>query len=210
MQQHKSNFNQNRSDLISSMPQHIPNRNIQLPQNTTFVPESKAERSFHGFPVIYDNFTSIVDPVSLSKSSRQFKERIDPYISNYTQMKEVHLSIHGNQFSKRNMKNFLRICQLLLSDVHNDETKEICEIAKMFQADEIYNKGLAFILANQDPDFNVPDTKYDVISYLVVEGETNLILHDGDLDDSYFEDANNQSYVGNYYKIKKYIHSKFF
>lgn len=59
--------------------------------------------------------------------------------------------------------------------------KEVCEIAKMFQADKIYNIGADFIKQNIDPNFNIPDEKYNGSngkSYLVIEGETNFIHHE--------------------------------
>lgn len=152
-QQSNTNYQHDSFSPIQSLPKQNPNNNIPLPENPAFVPQSEAERPFHGFPIIYDDYTFYVDPFSLIKESFRFKELIGPYVNDYTQMKEIHLLIHGNQFTRRNMNNFLRICQQLQTDVKNNEMKEICEIAKMFQADAIYNKGLAFIQANEDPNF---------------------------------------------------------
>ena len=45
-------------------------------------------------------------------------------------MKELHLDILCDQFTKRNIYSFIRIGQKLPSDVKNSEMKEICEIAK--------------------------------------------------------------------------------
>lgn len=59
--------------------------------------------------------------------------------------------------------------------------KDICEIAKMFKAEEIYNTGLAFIQKNIDPNFFVPDNKYnesDGKTYLKLIGENDVIQND--------------------------------
>ena len=117
-------------------------------------------------------------------------------------MRELHLDILCDQFTKRNIYSFTRICQKLPSDVKNSEMKEICEIVKMFKADEIYNKGLSFILSNMYPNINVPDNKYDGSdrkTYLIADDETKMINHDSDISDADFDNDNN-SYQTNFYK----------
>lgn len=113
------------------------------------------------FPIYYNNNIFLVDPIQTSKSSLKFKELIEPYLSNTQPLTNLRLNIADNVFTIRNMENFLKLCQNLPTDVNNDEMKEICEIAKMFQANKIYDKGLQFIQTSLDPNFFVPDNKYD-------------------------------------------------
>lgn len=143
------------------------------------------------FPVNYDNECIMVDPSCLINSSKKFKELIDPFINRDDQISNLNLSIIGNSFSHRSIRNFLQLCQNLPSDVQDSEMKEVCEIAKMFQADKIYNIGADFIKQNIDPNFNIPDEKYNGSngkSYLVIEGETNFIHHDSDISELSFSD----------------------
>ncbi len=145
------------------------------------------------FTIIYNGEKYLVDPVSMSSSSLQFRTLIDPYISDPEKMKEIQLKIEGSQFSNRNMNNFLRLCQNFPTDVQNSEMEEICEIAAMFKAKEIYETGYNFIKNNLNPDFNVPDDKYDQSNFIIKSKEK--------LSDAYFEDTNNPKYDGNYYSI---------
>lgn len=113
------------------------------------------------FPVVYNDTIFMVDPVATASASLKFKELIDPLINDNQQLNNARIIVVGNEFTNRNIENFLKLCQNLPTDVHNDEMKEICEIAKMFKADQIYNTGLKFIQDVIDPSFNVPDDKYD-------------------------------------------------
>ena len=140
------------------------------------------------FPVIYNSTCYKVDPNCLIAASRKFKDLIDPFMKQENQITGLHLTIVGDSFSNRSINNFLQLCQNLPSDVQNSEMKEVCEIAKMFQADQIYNTGISFIKSNLDPNFNVSDDKYNDKNYLIIEGTTNLIHHAGDLDDLSFSD----------------------
>lgn len=56
-QQFQNSQQQNSFSPIQSMPKQNPNNNIPLPENPAFVPQSEAERPFHGFPIIYDDYT---------------------------------------------------------------------------------------------------------------------------------------------------------
>ena len=120
------------------------------------------------FSVIYKALNIMVDPVCLSNSSPIFRELIAPYVQN-NQVSSVHLEIQTQEFTDRSINNFLRICQNLPSDVQNSEMKEMCEIARMFRADQIYNTGLSFVRANIDPNFSVPENKYNSKPYLIIK-----------------------------------------
>lgn len=134
--------------------------------------------------VIYDGTTFFVDIISLSNASSRFRKIIQPYVHDQEQLKTLHLEIHGSQFSKRCMNNFLRICQNLPTDVQDSEVKEICEIAKMFQASNIYKTGISFIQSKIDQNFSIPDYKYDT-DETVMSIVENLKLNDIKLDDDY-------------------------
>ena len=77
--------------------------------------------------------------------------------------------------------------------------EEICEIAKMFRADEIYNTGLKFIQSNIDPNFNVPDNKYEDQPYLTIGGLEDNIPINQEMSGALFN--NNSPALDNYYKI---------
>lgn len=142
------------------------------------------------FPVVYNDATFMVDPIALAKSSEKFKTLVEPFIEENPNLTGMQLDVCGKNFSFRSMNNFLRTCQNLPTDVLNPEMKEMCEIAKMFQAEKIYTIGLEFIQKHLDPDFNVPDNKYDGsdgVTHMIVECE-NHVIHHVDLEDLDFED----------------------
>lgn len=58
------------------------------------------------FPVNYDNECIMVDPSCLINSSKKFKELIDPFINRDDQISNLNLSIIGNSFSHRSIRNF--------------------------------------------------------------------------------------------------------
>lgn len=139
------------------------------------------------FPVIYGQAHYLVDPNMLFNSSRKFAELVQPFGNEAPHCQLVILQ-HG--FSERSISNFLKLVQGLPTDVQDNEMKEICEIAKMFKADQIYNTGLSFVQSSIDPSFYVPDTKYESgLTPMMLEHQAKQIHHD-DLefvseDDSY-------------------------
>ena len=145
------------------------------------------------FPVIYNNNTFIVDPISLSNSSLKFKEIIKPYINDEKKMKNLQLEIKGNQFTKRNMDNFLKICQNLPTDVQNSELYEICTIAKMFGAHEIYKIGSSFIQSNLDPNYSIPEM-HDDSNLMLIIGEKKSFQNDKLLESIDLENIKTASY----------------
>lgn len=148
------------------------------------------------FPVIYNNFTFMVDPNCLEKESIKFKQLIDPLLNDHA-ITEIKLKIVDcTTFSNRNVDNFLKICQNLPTDVENTEMKEICEIAKMFQAEQIFETGIQFVQRNIDANFNVPDDKYNG-NYLVVECENHTIHHEGDLTTLEYADKSSEEKIKN-------------
>lgn len=205
------NMNSQQQQSLPTTQESIPNTNNQQQMQQSPYQNNQSQQiigerkqPFQLFTVKYNDATFLVDPSSLYKASLKFKELTQPFIQDIDQMREMHLDILNVQFSKRNVNNFLRICQNQPSDVKNSEMKEICEIAKLFQANDIYNTGLSFIQQNIDPNFFVPDNKYDGSdgkTYLIVQGDSNFISHDPNLDDSYFEENTNNEDQGNYYKI---------
>lgn len=119
------------------------------------------------FPVIYGSRRYMVDPNKLFNASRKFAQLVQPFGSDANRCQ---LGILVNNFSDRCVDNFLKLCQDLPTDVLDSEMKEICELAKMFQTDKIYNTGLAFVQQSIDPNFYVPDSKYENgIEYIRVE-----------------------------------------
>lgn len=119
------------------------------------------------FPVIYKDKEYKIDPSKLFNASRRFAKLVQPLGSS---AKQAHLIILCENFKHRNIENFLKIVQGIQADVQDSEMKEICEIAKMFQADQIYNTGLQFIQKNIDSSFFIPNTKYeDDDQYMMVE-----------------------------------------
>lgn len=127
------------------------------------------------YPIIYGSATFMVDPNKLFNASRKFAELVQPFGSDALHSQLV---IIPGPFTPRNIENFLKLCQDLPTDVQDSEMKEICEIAKMFKADKIYDTGLNFIKQSIDPTFFVSDTKYENgINHLRVEipGTQNYI-----------------------------------
>lgn len=110
------------------------------------------------FPVIYGENRYMVDPNKLFTASRKFAQLVQPFGESANQ---AQLVILVNNFSERCIHNFLNLVQNLPADVLDSEMKEICEVAKMFQADQIYNTGLDFIQKTIDPSFYIPENKYE-------------------------------------------------
>lgn len=125
------------------------------------------------FIVVYQGERFIVNPLLLSNSSFKFRDLISEVKDDFHQ---YHLRIEYDKFSSRNIQNFLKLSQNQQADVQDSEVKEICYIAKMFKANEIYKKGISFIHTNIDPDFFVTDNQFDEINgirYLNLEKETS-------------------------------------
>lgn len=180
LQQNNSRISLGGSQSMTSM-QSMGSSESTLPNpNSTGTDEVLQNQTFR---IIYNNKIFMVDPEKLENSSLKFKEIITPYLNDNHPLNEIYVIIPGHQFTLRNMSNFLKLCQKLPTDVVNDEMKEICEIAKLFKADEIYNTGLTFVQNNIDKDFNIPDNKYDGSdgkTYIYAEIEDNCIHHSED------------------------------
>lgn len=123
-------------------------------------------------PVVYKNYEFRVDPICLSQASTRFHDMYLPYFNQPGSFDNLQLRINGDSFTPRNIDNFLKLCQNEQSDVQDSEMEQICEIAKMFQAEKIYQTGLDFVQKNIDQYFSVPDNKYSIasgIQYLAIE-----------------------------------------
>ena len=77
------------------------------------------------------------------------------------------------------------------TDIKDSEFCEICEISLMFQANQIYEKSIAFIHNNIDNKFSIPLEKFQDDQFLQIECEESASAHhvfnlsDFDLDNSY-------------------------
>ena len=123
------------------------------------------------FPVIYNCERYMVDPALLFNASQKFRDLINERGQN---INNIHLKILYDGFSSRNVVNFLKICENQQTDVQNTELGEICLIAKMFQADQIYNTGVEFIKNNVDENFSISPNEFKEINgnkYLIIEEE---------------------------------------
>ncbi|KAK8881512.1 hypothetical protein M9Y10_004249 [Tritrichomonas musculus] len=159
------------------------------------------------FPVMYRDKCYMIDPSSLYNSSSKFKELIDSYINQNIDIRNLCLKITNENFSPRNIYNFLRICQNLPNDIQNSEVSEICEIAAMFQAIKIYETSINFLHSNIDKNFLISFDKFNNDHFLEIEQieqkEHHQIVNFNDLefDESYeytqTEDTNNNNYKNN-------------
>lgn len=113
------------------------------------------------FPVIYKSTTYMVDPSYLCKASRKFRELYKTYVEDNQKDNSYQLLISCDSFTERNMDNFFKLCQNLPTDVQDSEMEQICQIARMFQADHIYKIGCDFIQHNINPNFSVPEDAYN-------------------------------------------------
>lgn len=111
------------------------------------------------FPVIYKGREYLVDPNALSTASQAFRDLLQPYVSNNT-VSNAKLIIADEDFTERNIENFLKLCQNQPTDVQDSEMKQICQIARMFRADGIYNTGIEFIHSKIDSSYNVSLDQY--------------------------------------------------
>lgn len=141
------------------------------------------------FPVIYQNERLMVDPSLLCNSSKKFCELLEDAPT----FESLHLLITYEKFSLRNISNFLKICQNQQTDIQNSELEEICLIAKMFQADQIYKTGFDFIKSSINPNFSIPENKFDDSNgeqYLIIESdEEKENIHHINLNELEFDDS---------------------
>lgn len=142
----------------------------------------------------------MVDPICLSSSSRKFHDLIQPFLNENINIGKMNLQINCDKFSDRDVENFLKLCQNLPTDVQNSEVKNICEIAKLFQADQIYNTGINFVHSNIDPNFYVSDNEFDESkgnSYLILSAVAQKVHHVSDLGSLEFEDESSDDHNNN-------------
>lgn len=140
------------------------------------------------FAVIYKSNTYYVDPIKLSNSSRKFHDLIQPYLNQKNELRKLTLKIISEQFSDRNVENFLKLCQNIPTDCKDSEIPEICEIAQMFKADQIYSTGANFIRSSYNPNFNVPANKFDDQTFLALSQVLKKPHHFSDINSLEFED----------------------
>ena len=151
------------------------------------------------FPVIYNNKFYMVDPICLNNASKRFHDLIKPFINQDNNVGKMNLQINCSKFTDRNVENFLKLCQNLPTDVQDSEVEGICEIAKLFQADQIYNTGINFVHSKIDPNFYVPDNEFDESngnSYLILSAIAKKVHHVSDLGSLEFEDENSDNNCG--------------
>lgn len=111
------------------------------------------------FPIYYRDTKFLVDPSIMFTVSKRFAELCKPFTDHGCT--KLQLVVLYNKFTERSFENFLKICQGLPSDVLDSEMKEICEIAKLFKADQIYKTSIEFVHRSLDPRFYIPDDKFD-------------------------------------------------
>lgn len=141
-------------------------------------------------PVVYLNERYNVDYSSLHNSSIKFRQMVQPFINSGTDIQKLQLRILYNKFNARSVSNFLKICQNQDNDVMDNDVKEICELAKMFQAEQIYNTGLDFVHKSIDPYFYIPNSfiESNEERYLVIESGNDTLIHHVNLNELEFED----------------------
>ena len=141
------------------------------------------------FYVLYHDVHFIVDPSLLYNSSKKFKELVDKS----SNIQSIHLKINYDEFTIRNVNNFLKICQNQPTDVQDSELPEICLIARMFKADNVYNSGINYIQNKINPNFYIPDNKFDEtqgIQYLQLESNDEISpIHHADLNELEFDES---------------------
>ena len=161
------------------------------------------------FPVIYQNQRFLVDPVLLSNASKKFCDLLN---SNQDKIQNPCLRINSDLFTSRIISNFLQICQNQTTDTQNSELKEICLLARMFQAEEIFNTAFNFIKNEIDSDFYISQDQLNEIDNsqnLIIETEalamqnTYFDLSDFEFDDSYEQAQENDKAATNLTKAKK-------
>ncbi|KAK8841078.1 hypothetical protein M9Y10_027919 [Tritrichomonas musculus] len=138
--------------------------------------------------VFYQNESFPVDFIKLHNSSNKFRDMAKPYLDRGDDPQSLQLCIRYNKFTVRNVRNFLKMIQGQKNDVHSNEIAEICEIAKLFQNEALYNKSLNFVRARVDPNFTVPN-EFD-------ESNGEQYLEIGYLNDPNLQQSYNANYTG--------------
>lgn len=128
------------------------------------------------FTIIYKDERFNVDPTKLQVSSNKFKELIiNKDIDQYS------LRILNNIFTIQSINDFLKLCEDKEVNLEKVNFKEICLIAKMFQANQIFNKTINYIHKSIDNNYSIPTSQIEEFSkneYLVLELKKNDIEHD--------------------------------
>lgn len=126
--------------------------------------------------VLYQDESFDVDYFKLHNSSNKFREMIQPYLDNGVGLQNLQLRILYNKFTTRNVCNFLKMIQNQKNNVHSHEIAEICELAKLFQAEKLYDKSLTYVRNQIDPNFTVSNdfNESNGQQYLEVEFITDL------------------------------------
>lgn len=128
--------------------------------------------------IIYQNDSYTVNYSKLYNSSNKFREIIQPYLDNGVDPQSLQLRILYDKFDPRNVMNFLKMTQNIKNDVHSNEIAGICEIAKLFQVESLYNKTLTFVRSRIDPNFTVSNDFDESFGtkYLEIENTTSFDL----------------------------------
>ena len=132
--------------------------------------------------VIYQGETFAVDYLKLYESSNKFREMMKTYLDSGVDPQMLQLKILYDKFTSRNISNFLKMIQNKKNDVHSQEIVEICKIAKLFQAEKLYDKSLSYVHNRIDPNFTVSED-FDELNgekYLELE-----YVNDSNTQDSY-------------------------
>ncbi|KAK8885765.1 hypothetical protein M9Y10_041219 [Tritrichomonas musculus] len=138
-------------------------------------------------PVIYQEERFLVDPSLLAQSSLRFQELIS---TNQNSFENIQLKITNNQFTVRNVSNFLKICQNQQTDVQNSELEEILSLAIIFKSEQIYNMGLNFIHQSIDPNYTVPSQLFNQTESLILKSQNeNSHFQNVDVNELEFDDS---------------------
>lgn len=120
------------------------------------------------FTIIYKEERFNVDPTKLQVTSNKFKE----LISNKEDIEKYSLRILNNIFSTQSISDFLQLCEDKEVNFEKVDFKEICLIAQMFQANQIFNKMIKHIHKNIDNNYSIPTSQIEELKkneYLVLE-----------------------------------------
>lgn len=150
--------------------------------------------------VVYQNERIMVDKELLCKESSKIRQLMSQIETND---QDCCVKINYNRFTTRNVSNFLKICQNQETDVQNSELNEICLLAKMFQADKIFNTAFDFIVTEIDNTYSIPSDQLIEINKsqnITLEPEIREIaepfrydLSDFEFDESYEQNESNNS-----------------